>query len=336
MSSKIIEVVGPAGHLDTVLGIADGLAVDVLWHGVDENRDRMAVHMLVSTEYRQRLLDDLYRVLGAVETARIMVLPVEAVLPDPLQDSSADEKDAARTGKKARAISREELYTNVAGGADLTGQFVVLTVLSTIVAAIGLLEDNVAVVIGAMVIAPLLGPNLALALGTSMADTRLIGRSLRTNLVGLGGAILIGILLATVTSVDVGARELQMRTEVGLDSVALALASGAAAVLSLTTGLPTVLVGVMVAVALLPPAATVGIMLGSGEFSAAYMAFLLLAVNVVCVNLSAKLVFLYQGVRPRGRAQREAAAQSMAGYLLLWAVTLALLVFLILEADITL
>ncbi|WP_019594165.1 TIGR00341 family protein [Thioalkalivibrio sp. ALM2T] len=336
MSSKIIEVVGPAGHLDTVLGIAEGLAIDVLWHGVDENRDRMAVHMLVSTEYRQRLMDDLYRVLSTSETARILVLPVEAVLPDPFQERKDDGADQEQAAKKARAVSREELYTNVAGGADLTGQFVLLTVLSTIVAAIGLLENNVAVVIGAMVIAPLLGPNLALALGTSMADTRLIGRALGTNAVGLGGAILIGAILALVMSVDVGARELQMRTEVGLDSVALALASGAAAVLSLTTGLPTVLVGVMVAVALLPPAATVGIMLGSGEFSAAYMAALLLAVNVVCVNLSAKLVFLYQGVRPRGRAQRAAAAQSMAGYLLLWAITLALLVFLILEADVTL
>jgi len=335
MSSKIIEVVGPAGHLDTVLGIAEGLAIDVLWHGVDENRDRMAVHLLVSTDYRQRLLDDLYRVLSAADTARILVLPVEAVLPDPFRESDQD-KAVERDTKKSRAISREELYTNVAGGADLTGQFILLTVLSTIVAAIGLIEDNVAVVIGAMVIAPLLGPNLALALGTSMADSRLIGRSLLTNAVGLGGAILIGVLLAQSMSVDLGARELQMRTEVGLDSVALALASGAAAVLSLTTGLPTVLVGVMVAVALLPPAATVGIMLGSGEFSAAYMAALLLAVNVVCVNLSAKVVFLYQGVRPRGHAQQRAAAHSMLLYLLVWAATLALLVFLILEADVTL
>ena len=334
MSSKIIEVVGPAGHLDTVLGIADGLTVEVLWHGVDENRERMAVHILVSTEYRQRLMDDLYRVLGASETARILILPVEAVLPDPFQETKEDKAKEPETGKKARAVSREELYGNVAGGADLTGQFVLLTVLSTIVAAIGLLEDNVAVVIGAMVIAPLLGPNLALALGTSMADTQLIGRSLRTNAAGLGGAILIGAVLAMAMSVDIEARELQIRTQVGLDSVALALASGAAAVLSLTTGLPTVLVGVMVAVALLPPAATAGIMLGSGEFSAAYMAALLLAVNVVCVNLAAKLVFLYQGVRPRGRVQQEAAAHSMAGYLFLWAITLALLVFLILEAGV--
>jgi len=93
--------------------------------------------------------------------------------------------------------------------------------------------------------------------------------------------------------------ELLARTSVGLDGVLLALASGLAAALSLTTGLSSVLVGVMVAVALLPPTATAGIMLGAGNFELATGALLLLAVNVVCVNIAAKLVFLFRGVRPR-------------------------------------
>ncbi len=114
MSSKIIEVVGPAGHLDTVLGIAEGLAIDVLWHGVDENRDRMAVHMLVSTEYRQRLMDDLYRVLGASETARILVLPVEAVLPDPFQEPKEADKEAAGR-RPAPCHARSSTPTSPAG-----------------------------------------------------------------------------------------------------------------------------------------------------------------------------------------------------------------------------
>jgi len=66
----------------------------------------------------------------------------------------------------------------------------------------------------------------------------------------------------------------------------------AAAALSLTTGLSSVLVGVMVAVALLPPAATLGIMLGQGNMSLAIGAGLLLAVNIVSVNLASKIVFL--------------------------------------------
>ena len=92
--------------------------------------------------------------------------------------------------------------------------------------------------------------------------------------------------------------ELAGRTNVGLDSVALALASGAAAALSLTTGLSSVMVGVMVAVALLPPAVTLGLMLGHGEGSLAAGAGLLLAINVVCINLASKVVFFIKGIRP--------------------------------------
>jgi len=65
------------------------------------------------------------------------------------------------------------------------------------------------------------------------------------------------------------------RTDVGLDSVALALASGAAAVLSLTTGVSSTLVGVMVAVALLPPTLAVGILLGDGRWELAAGAMLM-------------------------------------------------------------
>jgi len=116
---------------------------------------------------------------------------------------------------------------------------------------------------------------------------------------------------------------------VGFDSVALALASGAAAVLSMTTGLPSVLVGVMVAVALLPPAATLGIMLGSGQLHLALGAGLLLAVNLVCVNLAAKLVFLVKGIRPRTWWQKEKARQSMTTYLVIWVFSLLFLLFAI-------
>jgi uncharacterized membrane protein len=120
-----------------------------------------------------------------------------------------------------------------------------------------------------------------------------------------------------------------MRTVVSLDSIGLALASGAAAVLSLTTGLSTVLVGVMVAVALLPPATTVGLMLGVGETELAKGAMLLLAVNIVSVNLAAKLTFLFKGVRPRTWIEKQKATQSSSVYFLIWIITLIVLGVLI-------
>jgi uncharacterized membrane protein len=119
--------------------------------------------------------------------------------------------------------------------------------------------------------------------------------------------------------------ELMARTRVGWDSIALALASGAAAALSLTTGLSSVLVGVMVAVALLPPAATLGLMLGNAETGLALGAGLLLAINIVCVNLATKLVFLVTRISPRAWREKERARRAMTIYIAAWALMLALL-----------
>ena len=201
-----------------------------------------------------------------------------------------------------------------------------MVVLSTIVAAIGLIENNVAVIIGAMVIAPLLGPNLALALGTALGDIALVRKALVTFGAGLGMAIVLSVILGYFWPTNLSSTELLLRTEANLDSIALALASGAAAALSLTTGLPSVLVGVMVAVALLPPAATFGIMLGQGEMSLALGALLLLAVNIVCVNLASKIVFLVKGIRPRTWWEKEKAKKTMVLYISGWIVSLIILV----------
>ena len=113
--------------------------------------------------------------------------------------------------------------------------------------------------------------------------------------IGFHHALSLSFALGAVWQGELNSFELMSRTRVGFDSIALALVSGAAAVLSMATGLSSVLVGVMVAVALLPPCAVVGIMLGAGEYDLAAGAGLLLAVNIVCVNLSAKLVFLFKG-----------------------------------------
>jgi uncharacterized hydrophobic protein (TIGR00341 family) len=207
---------------------------------------------------------------------------------------------------------------------------VLLVVLSTIVAGIGLAEDNVAVIIGAMVIAPLLGPNIAFAFATSLGDKALTVEALLTDLAGLGIALLLSLIIGLIWPIDLSSPEILARTNVDLASVALALASGAAAVLSLTTGLSSALVGVMVAVALLPPTAVLGMMLGHGRWELAGGAALLLAVNVVCVLVSAKVVFLVRGVKPRTWLDTERARQSRILYLGLWVLLLAVLVAVVL------
>ncbi len=323
---RIVEVVADAKHAKTLAGMARFYgAEDYWWTGQDEN-GRWSMRMLVPDDSRQALTDALQDLFKAEAQARIVVQPVDTVLSrrGPVGGDGND------TRAKTVAATREELYTQIAKGAQLDGNYLLLTLLSTLVAAIGMVEDNVAVVIGAMVIAPLLGPNIALAFATSLGDKELSWRALKTNAAGFGLALLIPMAIAWLLPIDLDSPEIIARTSVDLGGVVLGLASGAAAVLSLTTGLSATMVGVMVAVALLPPAATVGMMLGAGRWESALGAGLLLTVNVVCVLLAAKLVFLFKGVKPRSWTDRNRAKQSMAIYISLWALLLAILIAVIL------
>ena len=320
---RAIDVITPAGQVETVLSLAEQHCED---HWVDAGAvdGRQAVHMLVSAENSQKVLDGLQVFLGSAADARVIVSSVEATLP-----AFQERAEESKPGAKGIASSREELLSEMEKGSRLDRNFLVLVFLSTIVAAIGLIEDNVAVVIGAMVIAPLLGPNLALALGSALGDRELTWRALKTGISGVFLAFIVSVLIGMFWNGPLYSQELMTRTSLGLDSLALALASGLAAALSLTTGLSSVLVGVMVAVALLPPTSTAGIMLGHGEYSLAVGAGMLLLANVVCVNLAAKLIFLYKGVRPRTWLEKQKARQSFLLYLIIWVVSLLILVAII-------
>ncbi len=303
---------------------------------LEDTKNQKAYSILVGTNYLQHITDKLHKFMGIDERneyigldknnkARMVILPVEAVLPKP-QNAKPSFYKSIFAG-----ISRDELYNNISKGADINKSFILLVIFSTIVASIGLLTSNVAVIIGAMVIAPMLAPNLALALAAALGDSELMFRALRTNAVGFLITFLFSYILGIYWPSEelLNSNEILLRSYVGIDSIILALVSGAAGVVSLTTGISGVLVGVMVAVAILPPAVTFGIMLGADYSYEAFGALLLLAVNVVCVNLSAKLVFLSQSVSPRTWYEKKKAKKAMIWYIVFWIVILLLLILLI-------
>ncbi len=323
---KLVEVNADSGHVDTVTSIAEHNEATDFRLGYKGEDGRQIMRILIADNRAQAVLDALQKSLGNDGVSRIVVINVETTLPRP--------PEAERTKEETATAIRESLYEDIEKITRMDVNYIILVILSTIVAAIGLIENNVAVVIGGMVIAPLLGPNLALGLGTALGDTGLMGKALRANGTGIGLAFLIALMIGLIWPVDLKSHELMARTDVGMDSVALALASGAAAVLSITTGLSSILVGVMVAVALLPPTATLGLMLGAGQYQHALGAALLLAVNIVCVNLSAKVVFLAKGIHPRTWWEKKKAKRAMSIYLLIWFVSLAVLVAIIYVREI--
>ena len=335
MSLRLIEIILPENEDFKRLHelLEDQPVIEVWEDRISNNKNILKI--LVKAEESENILDLLEKRFSKSEGFRIILLPVEASIPRPEKPNKDDPANIVEKNdtKALGRISREELYADMDGRANITPVYLVLVVLSTIVASIGILKDNVAIIIGAMVIAPLLGPNMALALGTTLGDPDLIGRALKANFVGLAASLVFSVIVGMVFSVDPGIGELASRTQVGLGDIAIALAAGVAGTLAFTKGLPSALIGVMVAVALLPPTVTVGMLLGSGNTSLVPGAVQLVLVNIICVNLAAVTTFFFKGVRPRTWWETKKAQRATRTAITIWSVLLILLVVTILKSQ---
>lgn len=323
MAVRVLEIAAPAQCAERVeAALTEAGALDVWRSAARDGEDRRVMLRALVETGRQDPIDAAQNALAGYEGWRILILPVEAAIPKP----DLEERDGAEAERRVRAEAREVLYNSVSKGARIDLAYVLFVVFSTIVAAAALIGDNVAVLIGAMVIAPFLGPNLAFSLGAALGDRELMQGALKAFGAGLAIALAMSALVSLISPETFSSKELLDRTDVGFDGILIALASGAAAALALTTGQSSSLVGVMVAVALLPPAATVGLMIGDGRWGEAFGALTLLLANVACVNLAALAIFRLKGIEPRRWLEKLAARQSRRLAWMVWGALLALLV----------
>lgn len=321
---RLIKINFPTDQTEAVTQLVEK-AEPIDW-SIDSGYGRYekAIEIIIADGSGQTLLDDLQAFLGQTDNWRINVLPVEATLPRPAEPiNTSDIADKEKT-----TSLREELYQDISKDCNFNWDFVILTVLSTIVATIGLNVDSVTIVIAAMVIAPLLGPILAFALGVALGDISLMLKSSRTAISGLSIGFITALIISLFIPLNLQSAELMDRTILGPEIIVLALASGAAAALSISTGLSSALVGVMVAVALLPPSVASAMFLAAGEHDNAFSAGLLTALNVVCALLSAQLVFVYKGIRPRTRAAQQTANRAVKINAAIWITLLVALTLL--------
>jgi uncharacterized hydrophobic protein (TIGR00341 family) len=336
MALRLIEIYLPANERNRAEQILKDHQMLGTWQaGLME--DQILIRLLLPTEETGAILDLMEKHFTTVEGFRILLLPVEASIPRPqpeeeevkAQEVQADEKPE----KKIAGISREELYADIQKTSKLSWIFVVFVILASLVAAIGLLRDNVVIIIGAMVIAPLLGPNVALSFATTLADVDLARRAIKTNAVGILAALILAILLGFVLEFNPSASRIVSGTEVSLGDIILALAAGSAAALSFTTGVLSALIGVMVAVALLPPIVLLGMLIGAGRWDMALGALLLLLTNLICINLSGVLTFLTRGIRPLTWWEAKKAKKATKKAIAIWTLLLLLLVVVILLSQ---
>jgi uncharacterized hydrophobic protein (TIGR00341 family) len=328
MGLRLFQVCYPGDAETDIEELLDELSVvDVRKERISE--DEWFARIILPDNEAERALEILEEAFSSSDRFRGVILAVEATIPRPNLDEDEKEETAEEKAEKTR-ISAEEIYQSMADAAHISTVYVVLVLLASIVAAIGLLHDDVAVIIGSMVIAPLLSPNMALSLATTLADAKLARKALVSGVSGILIALAIGVLFGMLFSVDATGAEIASRADINLMYVLLAFAAGIAGSLSVTKGVAQAMVGVMVAVALLPPIVAGGLLLGSRLWTDAAGALLLFGVNMVCINLAGVSTFLVQGINPRSWWEKEKARRTALTALFIWLTVLAVLVVAIL------
>lgn len=276
------------------------------------NIDFFATHETGTDGYESVLYisipeEDVERVLGQLYDAgldaddHVVIIETEV---DIFGRTDGQHDDA---GEHAR-IAAAELEGKVEDLLSDRRTYVSMLLLSTIVATTGLLLDSAAVVVGAMVIAPLFGPAVSTSVGTVIDNEELYRTGIRYQLFGVLVAVATAVAFAWIMRVTfltptglsiTSTPEIAERLSPDILSLIVALAAGIAGVLSIATGAGRALVGVMMAAALLPPAATVGIGVAWMEPLVAANSGILLGVNVLAINLAGLATLWYLGYRPR-------------------------------------
>ncbi|MFB6082232.1 MAG: TIGR00341 family protein [Halanaeroarchaeum sp.] len=313
---RLVQVTVPTGKREAILTALDDEGVDYVVTEETSSRGIAAVvYFPLPTEAVESVLDAL-RDAGLSDDAYTVVLDAQTVVSrrfEKLKEQYETEADS-----NAR-IAREELKATASDLAPRLRTFVILSVVSAVVATAGLLLNSPAIVVGSMVIAPLIGPAMETSVGSVTSDRDLFLNGLKLQFLGFGLAIGAAAVFAAMAralylvppGLDVLAIE-QIRGRLSPDflSLAVALGAGVAGALSLSTGVSSALVGVMIAAALIPPTAVIGIGIAWGLPRAVLGSSVLVMVNVLSINLAALLVLTYEGYRPESWLRVEAAREA--------------------------
>jgi uncharacterized hydrophobic protein (TIGR00271 family) len=182
-----------------------------------------------------------------------------------------------------------------------------LLLLSALIATLGLHGDNGAVIIGAMIIAPLIWPILALSMSVVKGEAKHFGKVLVLNILNIFVAIAVSVVITLPFFGQEYSHEILIRTSPNVIDLFIAIFSGVVAALSVAwPKISSSIAGVAVAASLMPPLAVVGIGIANLDFRLAYGALLLFLTNVVAIFMVSIIVFFALGFRPHIFLKKEA------------------------------
>lgn len=193
---------------------------------------------------------------------------------------------------------KDAVRETIRNGSALNVPYIAMNTLATIIACYGLLANSPAVVIGAMIVAMLLGPISGVGLSLVDSDMALLRRALLTLSSGAIGVLVAAFILGLVHRDVPITNEIMARTAPNLFDLMVALAGGAAgAYATVSPRLSVAFVGVAIATALVPPLASASILLARGEYQLGANALLLAVTNMVAIQFASSTVFWLAGFR---------------------------------------
>ncbi len=330
---RLIEIlILSADVRSKVLGVLDERGLD---YAVSDDTEGSNASAVVSVPVPASAVEPIQESLDELAVDEHMYTVVEnpeAVLSRRL-DRPAERYDQV-SGLGHQGIARSELHSTAA---DLLPDFTVytlLTALSGVVATAGVLLESLAVLVGSMVIAPLIGPPMAMSVATVIDDDDLAVHSLKYQLagggVGLASATGFAALVRLTSTLGPTVRieevlRLSNHTAPSVLLVVVALCAGVAGAITLATSATVGLVGVMIAAALVPPIGVMGVAIAWDDPVTVLGSGAVVLVNVLSINLAAIITFWYLGYHPRSWVDLRKARTSMLIRVLVLAAMIALL-----------
>ena len=296
---KQIQVNSPEENAGEVEDVLEKYSSDVFSVKGERKEDKTIVfHATVESEDIDEIVDEL-KSIKEIELGDLVIRVFE-------EDSLIEKGQKTRGGSSM--LSQEEVYSKAQGAASFNNAQWALTGLSAAIAGYGLMLDNIAVVIGAMMLAPLLSPMVSAAISLTVGDMKLLRQSFLNTGVAIPAAILVAAVSIIPFQISINPT-MNLIVSAGIENMILSLMVGAAAALAFVTGMRDQIAGVAVAIAVVPPLAAVGLGIKMLDPVFASRALSIALVNILAVLLSGSLSLKLLGFGPSTYYKKKSAEQ---------------------------
>lgn len=318
---KQIQVNVPEDNSESVKEVLDQYSSDIYSVEGERNSEETVIfHATVEST----AIDEITSELKNIKDIELGDLVIRV-----LNEEALIEKGQKTRGSSSM-LSQEEVYSKAQESATFNKPQWALMALSSAIAGYGLMLDNIAVVIGAMMLAPVLSPLVSSAISLTIGDKTLLMDSFRTSLF----AIPIAVAVSSVAVLPFDAAinpTMTLIVSAGIPNILLSLFVGAAAALAFVTGLRDQIAGVAVAIALVPPLAATGIGLSMQDYLFTSNAFSIALVNLLAVLVSGSASLKALGFGPSTYYKKKSAERMKFIFPVAMILMLAAILFLFLK-----